>query len=395
MARTGRPPRAVGVAGAVKLTRVTAGWRARCTVRDASGELRQVERTRTSKAAAESAVREAAMRVVPKSASTPTATVLTAQSPLLDAVSVWLAEREASGVREQSLAGYRSVVERYVAPKLGTVPLAACTTPVLDAAVKALAAEKNSRGRILRIVLVGALGVAVRQGVLPVNAAAQTAPVTVPKKAVEALSADECGRLMAFLRARAEQLDALAARQAACVVELQLATGWRIGEVLGLCADRVDLATDPPTASVTRTVVAGTTRGTVLQDVPKTSSSNRTTPLPQFGVEAIERALLLGLDPGPHGLIFPAMEGGKVRQPSGLRRLLAEMLVGSEFAGTHTHLLRKSVGTLVASQRDLDRAAEVLGHASTAVTERFYVARSRVTPDVRDVLDQMVGRGSG
>ena len=387
MARMGRPRRDPGVAGAVRLQRVPTGWRARCTVRDPAGRLRYVTRVRTSKAAAENAARAAAAQVTP--VATPGDVLLTPSSPLYEAVDAWLAERAAAGVREQSLAGYRSVVAHYVAPELGGNPLAACTTPVLDSAIKRLAAEKVSRGRILRIVLVGALGVAVRQGVLPVNAAEQTAPVTVPKKAVEALTAEQCGQLMAFLRARAEQLDTIAARQAACIVELQLATGWRIGEVLGLCADMVDLTADPPTASVSRTVVAGTSKGTVLQDVPKTSSSNRTTPLPTFGVEAIERAVLLGLTPGPHGLIFPGLDGGKVRQPSGVRRLLSEMLTDSPFAGLHTHLLRKSVGTLVASKRDLDRAAEVLGHASTSVTERFYVARSRLTPDVRDVLDEM------
>jgi len=104
MARTGRPRRAPGVAGAVQLQRTAAGWRARCTVRDPAGNLRQVERTRTSKAAAENAARAAAAQITPGVVGVHGDDVLHPWSPLTAAVDLWLEERRAVGIREQSVA---------------------------------------------------------------------------------------------------------------------------------------------------------------------------------------------------------------------------------------------------------------------------------------------------
>ncbi len=56
--------------------------------------------------------------------------------------------------------------------------------------------------------------------------------------------------------------------------------------------------------------------------------------------------------------------------------------------GISPHTLRRSVGTLVAHQRGLDAARDLLGHSDPSVTFRHYTGRRKVAPDVRDLLDE-------
>lgn|GEM_PF-718074 len=390
MARTGRPPRAVGVAGTVKLTRVPSGWRATCTVRDAAGKLRWVARTAGSKAAAENAVRAAAAQITPDAVGAEGDDVLHPWSPLTVAVDLWLAERRAAGVREQSLAQYESVVRNHLVPRLGELTLEKVTTARLDVTVKQVAATANSRAVMLRQLLVGGLDIAVRHGALQVNPAVATAKVTKPRKEVRALDADSTAALLAHLRAVADGSGLPVQRQVEVLMHVLAGTGMRAGEGLALTVPALALDADPPSLEVLATVATGTTRGTVWQPITKTDASRRRLLLPVFVVDAIGRAQALGLPGGEHDLIFPNLSGG-VRQPGAVRVELSRMLAGTEWTWVHTHVMRKTVATLLARELDSEAAAEQLGHADDATTKRSYIARVRATPDVRHVLDRLGG----
>ncbi len=51
------------------------------------------------------------------------------------------------------------------------------------------------------------------------------------------------------------------------------------------------------------------------------------------------------------------------------------------------HTFRKSVATVLATAQDSKVAADQLGHAGTAVTEKHYVQRTHEGPDARRTLD--------
>lgn len=74
--------------------------------------------------------------------------------------------------------------------------------------------------------------------------------------------------------------------------------------------------------------------------------------------------------------------------PNNIRTRLRAALDGSDLAGTTPHTLRRTVGTTIAHELGLDTAREQLGHAHPGVTGRLYVARMKIAPDCRAVLDQ-------
>jgi integrase len=390
MARTGRPRRDPGVAGTVNLQRTPSGWRARCTVRDPAGRLRYVTRVRASKAAAENAVRAAAAQVRPELVGVPGDDVLHAWSPLTAAVDLWVDERRAKGVREQSVAQYASVIKNHLRPRLGDLILERVTTARLDSTIKQVAAVANSRAVMLRQLLVGALDIAVRHGALQVNPAVATVKVTKPRKEVRALTAADTVALLAHLRGAADSSGLAVQRQVETLMHVLAGTGMRVGEGLALTGLALDLDDDPPTLEVLATVATGTLAGTVWQPITKTDASRRRLILPAFVVAAINRAQAIRLDGGERDLVFPNLSGG-VRQPGAIRQELATMLVGTEWTWVHTHVMRKTVATLLARELDSEAAAEQLGHADDETTKRSYIEKMHATPDVRHVLDRLAG----
>jgi len=143
-------------------------------------------------------------------------------------------------------------------------------------------------------------------------------------------------------------------------------------------------------ATVLATIATGTRRGTVLQLITKTDASRRRLILPAFVVDAIGRAQAIGREGGAHDLLFPNLSGG-VRQPGAIREELAKLLAGTEWAWVHTHVMRKTVATLLARELDSEAAAEQLGHADDETTKRSYIEKMHATPDVRHVLDRLAG----
>lgn len=389
MARTGRPRRDPGVAGAVHLRRVGAGWRARTTVRDPAGQLRQVQRVRTSKAAAENAVRAAAARVVTDAAAA--SGTLTTGSPLRDAVDTWWGEA-APGLRSQSRVTYRHIIDGHVLAPLGDALVRDLTVSLLDQHIKKVAAEHPSTAYTLRSILSQVTDLLVRRDLLEASMGRQTATVRRPKKRTAALSpAQASGLLDHLLTATAVEGTPLLDRQAALVVATMLGTGMRISEVLGLRVCDLSLDDELPTVTSAGIVVPNTEGGMLWQPAVKTGEEGDEVVrlVPNFAVEALRAAVDLGLPGGALDLVFPSSRAS-LRRPSAVRGIVNRLLAGTQWEGLHTHLFRKTVATTIAELTgDAQAAADQLDHASVSTTKRSYIKRRTVLPDRREELSAL------
>src|SRR4029453_10045235 len=71
------------------------------------------------------------------------------------------------------------------------------------------------------------------------------------------------------------------------IVDLMLATGCRIGEILALRWSDLDLDGDLPTLTVSGTIKTETGKGTYRKSTPKADASPRTIVLPRFAAELL------------------------------------------------------------------------------------------------------------
>jgi len=379
----GRPRRPANVPGNVHERRTPTGWVARTSVRDAAGVYRQVTRTRSSRAAARTAVLAAAQALAPQH--TPAGTdELTGATTLAQLLPVWLAEHTATkGLRSQSVVTYRHAIEG-VPAEIGALTLEEATTPRLDRAIKARAAQAPGAARTMRSVLRMALDLAVRHGAVGRNAADGTAPVPKGSKPVVALDAEQEAQLRAHLET--VPADDVLDRQVALLAVVLLATGLRIGEALALRAVDLDLDAATPTLTVAGTVVPGTERGLVWQAEPKTAAGFRRVPLPPAAVDALREALEQPFPRDQLDLVFPGARGG-LRQPGNVRTRLKALFLAAGLDPRGSHVFRRTAATKVSRAHGLEAAAALLGQVGTATVRRHYVAQAHDAPDVRDALE--------
>ena len=71
------------------------------------------------------------------------------------------------------------------------------------------------------------------------------------------------------------------------IIDLMLATGCRVGEILALRWSDLDLDGDPPILTVSGTLKTETGKGTHRKPTPKSDASRRTVVLPRFAADLL------------------------------------------------------------------------------------------------------------
>lgn len=165
----------------------------------------------------------------------------------------------------------------------------------------------------------------------------------------------------------------------ACMVHLAACCGLRLGEILALKVEMVDL----PGAMV-RVRHSMTNRGTIK--CPKTPSSVRDVPLPPHLHAMLADWIKVHLRPNPDGLMFTDRDGRQCRHPGvnqNWLRLLQDAGLYDEADPIHFHALRHFAGSWwIDNGMSVPDVSKNLGHSDPATTMRIYV-HSLTTEDSR------------
>ncbi|MBE7699234.1 site-specific integrase [Oerskovia sp. Sa1BUA8] len=293
----------------------------------------------------------------------------------------WLrTEVDASKRSTNTRQRYRYVVETFIVPGVGGLTVREATVAAMDRYLKRVTDETGAAtAKLCKSVLSGMMALAVRHNAAPANPLRDVSRIESADNEVRALSFDEVRALREMLRVDQKA----AAVDLPALVDVMLATGARIGEVLALRWDDVDL--EAGTVAITGTVVRVKGEGLTRQDTTKGRKVRRLQ-LPKFAVSLLLDRSVNGVPGGPWNVLFPSATGGlrEVTTVERQWRTFREKHSGWGWVSPHT--FRKTVGTMIERDRGLADAATQLGHTSEKITQRHYVEVPDLAPDFREVL---------
>lgn len=391
MAR-GRPPTALGTWGAIRTKRVREGaYRSRTRIRDKDGVTREVTATGTTKAAAERALRE---KLVDRA--TPTRQAITGDTTVSKLASLWLKYlREEGRIEATTINEYERVLSKVVIPELGGLRLREITTSRLDLFLVRLRATSTSRQRKTKVVMGAMLGMAVRHDALAVNPVQQTSRIHREKSETRSLTPEDLDTVRTALRAwtAKQRPGPRASSDMADIIDLMLATGARIGEILALRWADVALDATRPNLTINGTVKTEPTKGTYRKASPKSDASVRTVVLPDFAIAMLERRQAAARE-NANDAVFPT-RNGTWQQVNNVERRWRQIRKDTGLEWVTPHTFRKTVATLISERVDAETASQQLGHSSPAITREFYISKPAIAADVAHVLDELAGPETG
>jgi integrase len=381
-----RPPLPLGTWGTINTEKIRDGsYRALTRFRDTDGHTRRVTATGPSKAAAERALRD-----VLGTRTAPAGELLTAETRLIDLANLWITGLEAEGRIEQTTINeYRRVLDNLVLPNVGGLKLREATTGRLDRLLLRLRDQSVNRQRKAKVVLGAMLDLAVRHDAIPINPARGTTRVHRPKQETKALRVEDLVEIRAAVRrwVNADRPGPKGTSDMADIVDLMLATGCRIGEILALRWSDLDLDGELPILTVSGTIKTETGKSTYRKPTPKSDASRRTVVLPRFAAELL-RVRREFATPNEHDAVF-ATRNGTWHQVVNIERRWRQIRKDTGYEWVTPHTFRKTVATLISEAATSELASRQLGHSSSQVTRDHYIAKPPVSADLSEVLERL------
>lgn len=381
-----RPPLPLGTWGTITTEKVRDGrYRALTRFRDTDGNTRRVTATGPSKAAAERALRDAL-----STRTAPAGELLTSATRLVDLADMWITGLEAEGRIEQTTINeYRRVLDNLVLPSVGGLKLREATTGRLDRLLLRLRDQSVNRQRKAKVVLGAMLDLAVRHDAIPTNPVRGTTRVHRSKQETKAVRIEDVIEIRAAVRrwVNADRPGPRATGDMADIIDLMLATGCRIGEILALRWSDLDLDGGLPALTVSGTIKTETGKGTYRKTTPKTDASRRTVVLPRFAAELLRvRREFASLN--ENDAVF-ATRNGTWHQVVNIERRWRRIRKDTGYEWVTPHTFRKTVATLISEAATSELASRQLGHSSSQVTRDHYIAKPPVSADLSDVLERL------
>ncbi|MFI1996318.1 tyrosine-type recombinase/integrase [Actinoplanes sp. NPDC020271] len=362
-------------------------WRAWASFRDIDDVTRVVE-------AYESSRQRAEIRLITKLGDR-AQRELSATTRVSSLADLWLEElRLEARVVAQTVDRYTGCLRQTVLPAFGDLLINDLTVGRLDRFLKALAKAKPSQARNAKVVLKQMLSVAVRHGAIATNPIREVGQLPRPKKLISALTSDELSIIRTAIETRQRRRSAGPRRNGnlADIVEVLIATGARIGEVLALRWQDIDLDDDRPTATICGTIIFIKGQGFSRQDRTKTDAGFRTVILPSFVTNVFWRRYNDREHPVRDVATIDAVFKSRNNtwlSPYNVGRQWREVRNQAGLDWVTLHVFRKTVATALGDAGKTQEASRQLGHASEEVTKAYYIAKPKLAPDVTDVLDTL------
>ena len=299
---------------------------------------------------------------------------------------VWFEDYAKIKVRPSSHQTYRGYIDNHINPNIGDIPLEKLTSLDLQKLYKKLLtkgrvdrleAKEQPKGlsaktvRNIHQILSSALKLAQEQRIILTNPAEGCALLKVEHREMKTLPVEQ---LQSFLREAKES----------GVFELyylELATGLRRGELLGLKWEDIDL--ERGDLRVRRQI--SRINGEVVEAPLKTKNAYRTLPLAEDTVSVLkEQRKKVGSNPW----VFPSPNGGPI-SPDSVLHMLHRVLKRAGLPKVRFHDLRHTFATLALQNGvDVKTVSGMLGHFSAGFTLDTY---PHVTSAAQRQAAQMMG----
>jgi integrase len=296
----------------------------------------------------------------------------------------WLNNTVKASVRPRTYVSYEQVVRSYLIPDLGRLPLLKLAPQHVRAMLNRRLTEGNLSPRsvaYIRVVLRAALNQARKWNLVARNVAELVESPRARRFEIKPLAPEQARQL----------LDAVKGSQLEALYAVALACGLRMGEMLGLRWQDVDL--EAGRLAVRQAIQRQRGAGLIAVE-PKTERSRRTIDFPAplvaalkaHRVRQLEERLAAGSRWQDGGFVFTSGVGTPI-EPRNLHRSFKAVLRKAGLPDARFHDLRHSAASLMLAQAvPLRVVMEVLGHSSISLTADTY---SHVMPSlVRDATEK-------
>jgi len=299
----------------------------------------------------------------------------------------WLENVEKLTIRTRTYEQYLSTLKVHLIPGLGKIELHKLTIQHVQDLYTRLHKEGQSAGSIAAIhaVLHRALNHAVKNSLVARNVASYASRPAVRRHKSQVLTVEQANKLIETVKGR--RIEAF--------IILSLTTAARLGELLALHWDDLDL--EQKTMRISRSITRAKGRGS-YEGETKTESSRRTVLLADIAIDILKEhrtkqneARLKRLEAGKKwldkGLVFCGTDGDYLLGES-IRRLFVDLLRDAGLPHMRLHDMRHSAATILLVKGVHPKVVqELLGHSNISMTMDVY---SHVLPSMQQaVTDKM------
>lgn len=346
-------------------------WRASTYLRLWSGESVRVRAVGKSKNDAKKRLQERCTQRLGERSDHAELTSTSKFSRLLDE---YIATKKTDGTRPQSVDRYTDVTEKYLRPTFGELRLNEITPLALD---QWLHNPKRKNVHQCRTVLNGALNLALLYRLIDSNPMASTRPLKKTKKVVDHLEPHQVIEFLEDMLRNGSQLI-----HDVCVIALT--TSARAGEALSLNFSDFDFSANPPVVTLQSTIAYAKSTGNGRQEYGKTNASTRSMTVGKHLAEIYERTWK---HHGEHlPMLFPSGAGTYIWENNFNDDFRTAK--GEKWKHVTIHTLRRTFTTAAEKNLTPTDLATVVGHTTSAFTQKFYVARDAV--DVTAFADLII-----
>jgi integrase len=292
-----RPELSIGTWGKIRTEKLGPNrFCARARFRDYDGRTRDIEAAGTTGPAAIRALKEKL-----RDRTTPNEDEITRETRISTLAERWIEEITAEErLAPQTIHRYQTSLRTAILPALGNLRIREASVGRLDKFLRNIAKDHPSAAKLAKVVLGQLFALAVRHGAIPTNPIRDTGRLRKPRRKVVALTDEHLHAVRAAIRDWQQPIPGKPGPRhtsdLADIVDLMLATGARIGEILALRWEDLDLAAERPTVTICGTLVYVKGRGLFRQEWTKSDAGYRMLILPRFAVGMLLARKLVAAD---------------------------------------------------------------------------------------------------